>query len=890
MTKGVHMAPGQHRPLESTPKPRTKSARGAVAADSAVGVSDRPARHLRGAITRYRSILEQCPDATVVADQKGRMLFINRQTEALFGYTRKELLGQPVEQLIPARFHGAHRQHRTGYAAEPRTQSMGANLQVFGRHRDGSEFPVEVRLSALEAAGELLVIASVRDVSELQRITAAHTATDAANVELQHLQTVTDTALSHLALDDLLRELLGRVTGALGVDDVAILLLEADGQQLTMRASRGLEDAVAARAAIPVGQGFAGRIAATRAPLIADDLSAFEVFYPQMRKTQQSAIGVPLLVEDRLLGVVYVGSAVPRRFTERDVQLLQRVADRVALAIDRARLFEAEQAARREAEATLARAQVSERRFQRLMDAGIIGIVVGDTEQVIEANDAYLQMLGYTRADLLAGRLSRVSLTPPEYFSVAERAMQEALTIGASALYEKEYIRQDGSRMPAVAGMALLERDPVRFVSFVLDLTEHKRLKREREAARVEAERQANQLDHIFEGIADGLVVYDAQGRIVRTNAAARRILGLDAAPLDYSQMPALDRASLYEVRDEQDRPLAPDEWPIMRVLGGKVGTRPDARDVRMRTLDGREIEVTFSTAPLRDREGHLMGAVSVLHDMTERRRLEREREDARIREEAARDANQRMERFLAIASHDLRIPVTAALGSVQLTQRRARLLATPPAPAPKGAAAGNPYVGLLGTLESANQALHRLSRLIGRLFDLASARTDQLELMLAPHNLTALVRASVAAQRAASSDRTIRLHAPADQPVLVVADADRLDQVVTNYVTNALKYSPAHRPVEVRLAVEDGVLARVSVHDQGPGVPPEERERVWQLFHRVPGMTVQSGREGSLGLGLYLCKTLVERHGGQVGLDSAPGQGATFWFTLPLARASANA
>src|SRR5258708_7124112 len=216
---------------------------------------------------------------------------------------------------------------------------MGANLEVFGRHRDGSEFPVEVRLSALEAAGELLVIASVRDVSELQRITAAHTATDAANVELQHLQTVTDTALSHLALDDLLRELLGRVTGALGVDDVAILLLQADGHQLPTRASRGLEDALAAPSALPVRPPF------------------------------------------------------PGRFTERDVQLLQRVADRVALAIDRARLFEAEQAARREAEATLARAQVSERRFQRLMDAGIIGIVVGDTEQVIEANDAYLQML-----------------------------------------------------------------------------------------------------------------------------------------------------------------------------------------------------------------------------------------------------------------------------------------------------------------------------------------------------------------------------------------------------------------------------------------------------------------------------------------------------------------
>jgi len=196
-----------------------------------------------------------------------------------------------------------------------------------------------------------------------------------------------------------------------------------------------------------------------------------------------------------------------------------------------------------------------------------------------------------------------------------------------------------------------------------------------------------------------------------------------------------------------------------------------------------------------------------------------------------------------------------------------------------------------LSDLERANQALHRLDRLIGRLFNLTQVQLGQMELMLGPQNLTDLVRAAVEAQRTASPEHTIHLQVPADRRMLVLADADRLDQVLTNYLTNAVKYAPANQPITVRLEVEAGRHARVSVQDHGPGVPPEEQGTIWELHHRVAGVTTQSGRTGSLGLGLYLCKTLVERHGGRVGMDnSAYGQGATFWFTLPLAHAPDSA
>jgi signal transduction histidine kinase len=189
--------------------------------------------------------------------------------------------------------------------------------------------------------------------------------------------------------------------------------------------------------------------------------------------------------------------------------------------------------------------------------------------------------------------------------------------------------------------------------------------------------------------------------------------------------------------------------------------------------------------------------------------------------------------------------------------------------------------------------------------------RQDRLALRLELCDLATIVAGAVDEQRAAEPDRTILLEVPGagDQPgqrVPVLADADRIAQVVTNYLTNALKYSVAGRPVAVRLEVVAGArerangamqgsgardggdgerdLARVSVHDEGIGMPLAEQTQVWERFHIVEGNAVQSGSGTSLGLGLYICKTIIEEHHGQVGVQSVPGQGSTFWFTLPLA------
>jgi len=168
--------------------------------------------------------------------------------------------------------------------------------------------------------------------------------------ESQHvlrLQSITDAALAHLELDDLLSELLHRIRAILDVDTCAILLVDDASNELVARAAVGLEEEVEQGVRIPIGKGFAGRVVAERRPILIPDLDHAEVVNPLLRqKGLKTMLGVPLLVEGRPTGVLHVGSLTPREFGQDDIDLLQLVADRAAIAIEHARVFAAAQGAR----------------------------------------------------------------------------------------------------------------------------------------------------------------------------------------------------------------------------------------------------------------------------------------------------------------------------------------------------------------------------------------------------------------------------------------------------------------------------------------------------------------------------------------------------------------
>jgi signal transduction histidine kinase len=620
--------------------------------------------------------------------------------------------------------------------------------------------------------GQPQVPSSVTPAAEGARdFEAARTEAEAAQAQLQGLLALTDSALSHLALNDLLRELLGRVTTVIAVDQVAIFLLGEDGQTLTLRAVRGAPEDTIGRVQVTMGHGFAGRIAASREPLILNDPTPSDL--PVLSRTLQhqthALAGVPLLVRDpgvdqavgkqvrRLVGVLAVGSTTPRHFIDADVQLLQRAADRIALAIDHSLVYVAEQMARRQAESTLARALVSE----------------------TQASD------------------------------------------------------------------------------------------------------RAEQLYTVLETIADGVAVYDMEGRPLGTNRAYRELFALERGPEQFESLPSFERAVLLHLRDTSGAPLALDRNPASRALRGEVVTAP-GEDLCARAFDGRELELNVSAAPMRGPDGRIVGAVTVVRDVTERNRLDRERQIAQANEQAAREASQRMETFVAAAAHDLRSPLTATAGYLALAQNTTEQLATTaretsPTLAPRAAVAHD-------RVARAGQSAERLGRLLGLLFDTAALHADKLELHRAPVDLVALVREQVGAQRVAAPERTIHLQLSAGHgSVSVEADADRIGQVVTNYLSNAIKYSPPDQPIYVSVGLQSA-SARVAVRDAGPGIPKPEQARVWELFHRAEGSAPQGDvTSGSLGLGLYLSKAIVEAHGGQVGVKSAEGKGSTFWFTLPV-------
>nr|MBF6590862.1 PAS domain S-box protein [Ktedonobacterales bacterium] len=355
---------------------------------------------------RTEAILKTAPDGIITIDAAGCVTAFNPAAEATFGYTRAEALGQQIAELIiPPDLRERHYQGLRHYLATGEAVVLGKRIEMRGMRADGTEFPVEMTITRIPVAGPPIFTAHLRDITERQRTEEEHALllrrerrarADAENAttRLRALQSITEVSLTYATLDELLGEMLVRVREVLDVDAVAILLLTPDGGALAMRAALGLEEEV--EVAIPLGQGVAGRIAATRQPLVVDDLSRVEVISPRLREHFRSLIGVPLQVEGRILGVMYGSTHRARHFTAAERQLLQLVADRVAVAVDRARLFEDERAARAAAE------QVRQR-FEFLAEAGTVLVSSLEYEHTLEqlawmivprlADSCYLDLL-----------------------------------------------------------------------------------------------------------------------------------------------------------------------------------------------------------------------------------------------------------------------------------------------------------------------------------------------------------------------------------------------------------------------------------------------------------------------------------------------------------------
>lgn len=357
--------------------------------------------------------------------------------------------------------------------------------------------------------------------------------------------------------------------------------------------------------------------------------------------------------------------------------------------------------------------------------------------------------------------------------------------------------------------------------------------------ARLDADRR--RLETVLETLPAGVLISDVGGALLQANDEARRIWGRPIplhAPLHQVEVRArfVDDGHPVEARD----------WPTERALA--TGRPVPGRLVELERAEGDPVTILTGGQPILDAEGRVCGAVATALDVSELRRAVRRRDDV-----------------LRIVSHDLRTPLaTVMLGAAALR----RLPDGPGAAAQARRAA-----------ERLAAAGKRMTRLIDDLLDLESLDAGRLSLRRSPCDPADLLGAAADELREAAREKglELRLSAPPGLPA-VEADRDRVLQVLGNVASNAVKATGAGT---VSLAAEDrGDVVAFRIRDTGPGIPAEELPHVFDWYHRGAG----AAWRGS-GLGLAIARALVEAHGGAIHADSAPGEGTTVTFTLPVAR-----
>ena len=366
-----------------------------------------------------------------------------------------------------------------------------------------------------------------------------------------------------------------------------------------------------------------------------------------------------------------------------------------------------------------------------------------------------------------------------------------------------------------------------------------------------EAERRARaDLETLVETSPVGVVVFDGAGdRPVSFNREARRIV----EPLRMPGKPLEDLLAVVTCRRGDGREIKLADLPLAQQLDAARTVR--AEEITVSVPDGRSVTTLLNATPIRSAEGAVESLVVTLQDLAPLEELERQRAE-----------------FLGIVSHELRTPLISIKGSASTVLDASR--------APEAAE-------MLQFFRVVNEQADHMHGLIGDLLDHGRIVTGTLSVSPEPAEVAGLVELARSAFLAGAADRAITVDLPEDLPP-VMADRPRIVQVLNNLLANAARHSPASAPIEVR-AERDGVHVAVSVTDGGRGLPADQLRALFNKHaHSVEEGSVRPGRSG---LGLAICKGLVEAHGGRIWAESAgAGRGTRFTFTAPVAEAAGPA
>jgi two-component system, NtrC family, sensor histidine kinase KinB len=355
-----------------------------------------------------------------------------------------------------------------------------------------------------------------------------------------------------------------------------------------------------------------------------------------------------------------------------------------------------------------------------------------------------------------------------------------------------------------------------------------------------EAAVEAAHLNALFESLHEAVTIVDTMGRVLLINPAAATLWGLAS----HSLADAAQVIGALDLRRLDGTPLNDDEWPVNRAVRGERFNDVELLLVRR---DGAQRRLLASGSAIRDEDNQVLLAIVVHRDVTALRLLEQTKEE-----------------YLALISHDLRTPLTAVQAEAQLLQRQFV----------REGNADSPHVKR--TLAIVANA-RRMNAMIQELLESSRLESGTMQLRSQPLELMQLISDIV---DRVGSHRVLVQPGPASQLTMVTADAERIERVLTNLITNALKYSPASSSVTIGVEqLPDQAI--VSVTDKGAGIAAEELSRLFQRFTR--GRAGPKADVAGLGLGLYIARLIVEAHGGRLWAESELDKGSTFSFSLPI-------
>ena len=495
---------------------------------------------------------------------------------------------------------------------------------------------------------------------------------------------------------------------------------------------------------------------------------------------------------------------------------------------------------------TAAALQESEKRYRTLFENSADALMTLDEKALLDCNAATLKMFRYAGKNEFIQQ-NPALLSPPRQPSgafsktAAEQKIAEAFEKGLTQ-FDWVYRRQDGECFLAEVSLTAIELAGHRvFLATVRDVTEHRK-----------SQEQLRLRDSALNATVSGILIADSQGKIVWVNPSFTKLTG-------YSAKEALGESMRLTMAGAEN--LDPYETMLATVLGGKSWRG----EVVNHRKDGAAYSEEMTVTPVRDNQKMVTHFIAVIQDVSNRKRGEEELLRAKLAAEAATKAKSD---FLASMSHEIRTPMNGVIGMTGL------LLDTQLTPEQRE------YARIVRNCGNA------LLTIINDILDFSKIESGKMSIEPMGFNLRQAVEEVTDLLLTDADDKGIEMivrYTPRT-PCRVVGDPGRIRQVLTNLTGNSIKFTEKGHiliTVEPEELNEQNVLLRFSVQDTGIGIPSDKISALFQRFSQVDASATR--RYGGTGLGLAISRELVELMGGKIGVQSQPGQGSTFWFTLRL-------